>query len=60
MYGWIRDISADKASNLISHAKNDASDIDDNLINVVPSRDGKPVGADFPKWIEKETSIVQQ
>jgi len=57
MYGWIRDISADKATNLILHAKKDANYIDENIINVVPSRDGKPVGADFPKWIEKKASL---
>lgn len=59
MYGWIGDISATKASNLAAHANQEPQDVDDNLQNVVPHRDGTPVGEDFSKWIEDHSSSTE-
>lgn len=59
MYGWIRDISREKASDLAAHANQEPLDVSSNLKNVVPSRDGVPVGEDFEKWIEDNSSTTQ-
>lgn len=55
MYGWIRDISREKASSLAGHADQEPTFVQSNLKNVVPSRDGVPVGKDFEKWIEDKS-----
>jgi len=59
MYGWIRDISRDKASKLALHANKNPSNIDSNLNEVVPSRDGDPVGKEFPQWIEENSMTTE-
>ena len=59
MYGWIRNISAKKASSLASHANQEPEQVRSSLPNVVPSRDGSPVGEDFEKWIEDNSSSTQ-
>ena len=56
MYGWIRDISREKASDLAAHAGHEPLDVQNNLHNVVPNREGAPVGKDFEKWIEDNSS----
>jgi glycine/D-amino acid oxidase-like deaminating enzyme len=61
MYGWIRDISRTKASKLALHSNRDPSNVDSNLSNVVPTRNGDPVGKVFPEWIKensKETDTL--
>jgi glycine/D-amino acid oxidase-like deaminating enzyme len=52
MYGWIRDISKEKSSDLIRHAKQKPLSIASQLNSVVPARDGTPVGEEFEKWVE--------
>jgi len=59
MYGWIRDISREKASDLAAHAGKEPQYVESNLKNVVPSRDGAPVGKDFEKWIEEHSSTTE-
>lgn len=56
MYGWIRDISSEKASDLAAHAGHEPRDVQHNIKNVVPEREGAPVGKDFEKWIEDNSS----
>lgn len=61
MYGWIRDISKKKSASLARHSNLDSNNVDSNLGNVIPSRDGDPVGKEFPEWIKqntKEASIM--
>lgn len=41
-----------KAFDLTSHAGQEPLEVHSNLQNVVPSREGTPVGRDFEKWIE--------
>jgi len=55
LYGWIRNISAAKASDLADHAEQKPHKVDSRLRNVVPSREGVPVGSDFPDWIDDNT-----
>ena len=60
---WIRDISREKTSDLAAHAGKEPQYIKSNLKNIVPSREGVPVGKDFEKWIEEysgntETLII--
>ena len=59
MYGWIRDISATKAADLASHAGKEPQHVSSNLTNVIPKRDGEPVGQDFETWIEQNSSNTQ-
>jgi len=59
MYGWIRDISREKASDLAGHANQEPHYVEPNLKNVVPSREGAPVGKDFEKWIEDNSSHTE-
>jgi glycine/D-amino acid oxidase-like deaminating enzyme/glutamate dehydrogenase/leucine dehydrogenase len=59
MYGWIRDISLDKAAALAAHAGQEPQHITSNLSNVVPSRDGNPIGRKFESWIEDNSSRTQ-
>ncbi|KAL3775186.1 hypothetical protein ACHAWO_003802 [Cyclotella atomus] len=56
MYGWIRDISMNKAANLALHADKEPQHVSSNLSNVIPNRDGEPVGKDFETWIEDNSS----
>ena len=51
MYGWIRDISRAKSTDLALHAEKEPSNIDNKLTNVIPTRNGDPVRKDFPEWI---------
>ena len=55
MYGWIRDISKKKSASLARHSNLDSNNVDSNLGNVIPSRDGDPVGKEFPEWIKQNT-----
>ena len=59
MYGWIRDISRQKAATLASHADQEPQQVTPNLHNVVPDRDGSPVGKDFLSWIEEHSSSTE-
>ena len=59
MYGWIRDISRQKASDLAGHANKEPWQVNSNLGNVIPSRDGEPIGKDFEQWIEDNSSTTQ-
>lgn len=59
MYGWIRDISREKASDLASHAGQQPLEVNSNLGNVVPFREGAPVGKDFERWIEDNSSNTE-
>ena len=59
MYGWIRDISMDKAADLASHAGKQPQHVSSNLSNVIPTRDGEPVGKDFETWIEENSSRTE-
>ena len=59
MYGWIRDISRSKASQLATYAHKNPGHIDDNLKNVVPTRNGEPVGKEFPEWIKEHTKRTE-
>jgi len=58
MYGWIRDISRRKATALAVGADLKASNINTILKNVIPGRDGEPVGKDFPEWIKERQQIT--
>lgn len=55
MYGWIRDISKKKSSSLARHSNLDSNSVDSNLNNVIPSRNGDPIGKQFPEWIKENT-----
>lgn len=55
MYGWIRDLSRRKASDLIRGARRDPTAVEASLSGVVPPRDGDPVGQEFPAWIAENT-----
>ncbi|KAL3787355.1 hypothetical protein HJC23_004380 [Cyclotella cryptica] len=59
MYGWIRDISRVKASDLAAHAGQEPQHVTSNLSNVVPEREGEPVGKDFETWIEDNLSSTE-
>lgn len=59
MYGWIRDISMNKAADLASHAEKAPQHVRSNLLNVIPERDGVPVGKDFESWIEDNSSKTE-
>ena len=59
MYGWIRDISRGKASDLAAHAGQEPRRVDSNLKNGVPSREGAPVGEDFERWIEENSGTTE-
>lgn len=59
MYGWIRDISREKASDLAAYANQEPEYVDSNLNKVVPSRDGTPVGHSFEDWIEENSSRTE-
>lgn len=53
MYGWIRDMSRRKSKSLAVQAGLKASNINTVLKNVVPNREGEPVGKEFPEWIKE-------
>ena len=55
MYGWIRDISRLKASKLAAHSGKNPKNVDANLNQVIPPRNGDPIGKDFPEWINEKT-----
>mmetsp|Transcript_7571 Transcript_7571/g.7136 ORF Transcript_7571/g.7136 Transcript_7571/m.7136 type:complete len:653 (-) Transcript_7571:161-2119(-) len=55
MYGWIRDISRSKTSELVLHCEKDPASVDSNLKKVIPAREGDPVGKDFPDWIQENS-----
>jgi len=55
MYGWIRSISQNKASKLVMHSDKNPNNVDSNLSKVVPTRNGDPVGKEFPSWIEENS-----
>lgn len=55
MYGWIRDQSKAKASDLVNKAGKTSTNINTVLSDVIPTRSGDPVGKDFPEWIEENT-----
>ena len=59
MYGWIRDISRVKASDLASHAGQEPLEVTSNLPQVVPNREGAPIGKDFERWIEDNSSNTE-
>jgi len=59
MYGWIRDISRVKASDLASHAGQEPLEVTSNLQQVVPNREGAPIGKDFERWIEENSSNTE-
>lgn len=56
MYGWIRDISREKADDLVLHAEKNPSFVDPRLHKVVPEREGDAVGSTFPEWIKENSS----
>lgn len=58
MYGWIRDISREKASSLALHSEKNPKNVDSNLKNVVPTRNGDPVGKEFPSWIKENSQAT--
>lgn len=58
MYGWIRDISKIKASKLIVESSKEPIKVDNNLLNVVPTRIGDPVGKEFPEWIKENSQVT--
>ncbi|CAJ1949438.1 unnamed protein product [Cylindrotheca closterium] len=55
MYGWIRDQSKAKASDLVNKADKTAKSVQAVIGDVVPNRSGDPVGKDFPEWIKENT-----
>ena len=55
MYGWIREQSRAKASDLVMKAGKDSTKVNSVLEDVVPTRSGDPVGKDFPEWIKENT-----
>jgi glycine/D-amino acid oxidase-like deaminating enzyme len=55
MYGWIRDQSREKASDLVLKAGSASTNVNSVLKDVIPTRSGDPVGKDFPEWIEENT-----
>lgn len=59
MYGWIRSISQQKASNMVALSESNASQMDLIVPNVVPSRKGDPIGKTFPEWIEENTRTTE-
>lgn len=55
MYGWIRDISRSKSSELTLYSDKNPNNVDSNLKQVIPTRDGDPIGKEFPKCIQENT-----
>jgi glutamate dehydrogenase/leucine dehydrogenase len=55
MYGWIRSLSKKKALTMVELAKMDSNMMDAVAVDVVPSRNGDPIGKSFPDWIEENT-----
>ncbi len=55
LYGWIRDISSKKSKKLASGAELEATKISTALNNVIPLRNGEPIGSEFPEWIKENT-----
>ena len=55
MYGWIRSLSKEKAKTMVELAKKDSNMMDAITVDVIPSRNGDPIGKSFPDWIEENT-----
>jgi NADPH-dependent 2,4-dienoyl-CoA reductase/sulfur reductase-like enzyme len=49
----------DKAADLARHAGKDPQHVSSNLSNVIPERDGEPVGNDFETWIKENSSRTE-
>ena len=49
IYGWIRNISKKKSSSLARYFNLDSNNVDSNIDNVIPFRDGDPIGKEFPE-----------
>lgn len=59
LYGWIRNLSRKKASDIVELASKNAAKMEASSKDVVPPRAGDPVGARFPQWIEDNTLKTQ-
>eukprot|EP00588_Corethron_pennatum_P011954 CAMPEP_0194272596 /NCGR_PEP_ID=MMETSP0169-20130528/6123_1 /TAXON_ID=218684 /ORGANISM="Corethron pennatum, Strain L29A3" /LENGTH=834 /DNA_ID=CAMNT_0039015301 /DNA_START=56 /DNA_END=2560 /DNA_ORIENTATION=- len=55
MYGWIRSLSRNKARTMVERAAHDAKNMAAVARDVVPPRQGDPIGKSFPAWIEEHT-----
>jgi len=55
LYGWVRNLSSDKARSLANIADLEASKMISAIGDVTPSRSGEPIGKTFPAWIQRNT-----
>jgi len=55
LYGWIRSLSSEKARTMVELSGMDSSKMDAVTVDIVPSRNGDPIGKSFPEWIEENT-----
>jgi len=51
LYGWIRSLSSRKAATMVELAAHDAARM--SAQDVVPPKEGDPIGKAFPAWIEE-------
>lgn len=58
VYGWIRDLSKDKAGHLCRMAGNDAKSILRATEDVYADSTNDPIGQTFPDWIAENTKIT--
>lgn len=58
LYGWVRSLAREKASSMAKQANLNARDMSKVYANVVPSRDGRPVGESFPEYIKENSRKV--
>lgn len=58
LYGWVRGLSREKASNMAKKANLNAKDMPKVYSSITPSRNGRPIGESFPEYIEENTKRV--
>lgn len=59
MYGWIRSLSQKKARNMVELSEKDSKSMESITADVVPSREGDPIGKTFPEWIKDNTQKTE-
>ena len=58
MYGWIRDLSQEKATELCKRAENFAPKILQATQDVYADNTEEPIGKSFPDWIEENSKAI--
>lgn len=59
MYGWIRNLSQNKARTMVELAEKVSKRMAGVVPEVVPPRKGDPIGKSFPEWIEQNTKKTE-